>query len=1415
MSAYSNMMDFKRFLEDRVANNLPIYEKKPDGTYGYHPDVEAEFQRICGNMNSEYAPMKKYSVSQVKTLREHVKYLLTYGFKESVVGRSLTGTEKAEMAKLRRDQQALLIRYFGSVDIDSLSDQDFITIYEKMTYEMGNYSKLNSVLIDKAKGQPAYKEEQAEKNKKNIFQKIAANKVFKAVIGNRIKALFTSKDCLLVQQAKGLKPIDKAIRLENINKLIAAFENLSPVGPQTIQANPGATAVVGGSAPIVGSSSGPPITDSVSDDTSAEVVDEEEPIAAEPVVEETITATDEPIVAEPPKTTKVRKTVRQVKPVTTEEIAEHPEKFAKTKEYPTMTHIDDSGRRTPKVGWNSVGQIAVGSDAKGNPIVATVYQNPNRPGELYYGNPRVNAKVKTHDYVRDQLKAGQDFGEIKVGDKEGIPFRFKINEDGSLYFVSSELVADVESGNVTRSVEEYVDEQIEVEVPFDGDAKETQEAGAPVALVESGDSFNPPSGVETKTTQVRVGDDQIYGEVKTYEYYEDPHNKGTFLVREVVGDYTVPGTAVSEEAWGKMPTRLEVHSDAYDQDFNFELGSGSGMLTNVDHIVEQERIDADRARNEELERQQAEELRIQKEQAEIDKKKDYIHNGPNPELYELGDKKYPTFEHPERQDQLHGYEKLSVVIPVGTYDVTMPDGSVKQRVKAVEVWRSKSDPTKFYIGDEVETHRSPEDFKEELSWTDGHSPVIDIANHKGFKDNPSVDVVISRDENGKLTIVSADFVKDYEAGNIKNKFSERVSGTPEPPKPDVTVEMPDEYIYARLHQDEYIKYCKKQKIDVGELDSMDKFYETKGRPKQQVESFRRLANNESQVDEVINGSKITSKQYLKLKKDHPQWTEEETRIQFMLDYRGEMIRYNESGKLDKFFKKYKIKPTTMDDTNGTIVGGLNPESMGKDSIVAEYVLTEDELKDTNLDLSGYMGEDVIYVDRAAEPPKKTGPQMINADASTFNPPEGVEVKTTYRKTPGDSYGLSKYSYYEDPSNPGTFIVKNDGNLFAPDYEAEYGKASSGVLVLRSDKTNEDITFDPSTGEMIKREPVVAPTATSEEAVAYEYMMGGINSAWTYGEDGITVQYTPGETVVTPSEGGLPPEKPTAPETPVEEGLKELPLGIEDMAADCLWKDILTEVGGLKKAHGSPYIGSKTLEILKLAAGDPSVKPEDVDKKMDEIILTTYENAHLRDLLQSKGLSKLPEGQEGLDIQAEARRRAQADYDSIPWEEISLKGKARLTLQELSKARFNPNNGRELEDGKIPDDHRRDSFFYRGLCKAGINFNLGQYRDEVRRRLDSQLDKGFLTEASNIDKFKPVKVIGDDGKEINAHLITINGIDVYLTEDHQHILEVSDLSAAKEAGKFGDIDMSEVIKEVGRDRPRGELRREESRWQDGR
>jgi hypothetical protein len=307
-----------------------------------------------------------------------------------------------------------------------------------------------------------------------------------------------------------------------------------------------------------------------------------------------------------------------------------------------------------------------------------------------------------------------------------------------------------------------------------------------------------------------------------------------------------------------------------------------------------------------LERQQAEELRIQQELAEIERKKDYIRNGPDPELYDFGDKKYPVFKHYEHPRELHGYNKLSTLIPVGVEEQELPNGTKQQKLVSVELFRSINDPNSYYIGREVTTEFGAARFNDYLphAWVDGHSPAFDINNHLGSKERPPVNVVISRDSNGRITMVSEEFIKDYEAGMVQNKFSDRLSGVEEP-KPDVSAEMTNGYIYAQLHEKEYKKFCRKHKLNKKDEASKQAFFESQAEASKEVQSFRNFANDDTKTHSVIDENTILHKQYLKFRKRHANLSEPEARNQFALGYYTEMMQYTAAGKQAKFFKKYE------------------------------------------------------------------------------------------------------------------------------------------------------------------------------------------------------------------------------------------------------------------------------------------------------------------------------------------------------------------------------------------------------------------------------------------------------------------------------------------------------------------------------
>jgi len=279
-------------------------------------------------------------------------------------------------------------------------------------------------------------------------------------------------------------------------------------------------------------------------------------------------------------------------------------------------------------------------------------------------------------------------------------------------------------------------------------------------------------------------------------------------------------------------------------------------------------------------------------------------------------------------------------------------------------------------------------------------------------------------------------------------------------------------------------------------------------------------------------------------------------------------------------------------------------------------------------------------------------------------------------------------------------------------------------------------------------------------------------------------------------------------------LQQLPQGIETLAGDCMWKDIFDKVGSMKNKDGKPYIGSINLEILKLTTRDANSQKYDakIESKMKEIIITSYENFYLRELFEVKNITRLPEGKKGAELIQKAKKLAQQDFAQMEWDNLTIRGKARLTLYELAQGKFNPNFGRELnEDDMIPDDHARDSLFYRALVKSGMEFDMLAYEEKIKQQLEEQI-KGedalvkpdnINLDPNNIDpsKFTEVEMKGLDGKPVKVHKITINGKEIYMTPDHQSILGISNITAVPESKlnrEFGEISMDEINKEITRE-----------------
>ena len=937
----------------------------------------------------------------------------------------------------------------------------------------------------------------------------------------------------------------------------------------------------------------------------------------------------------PEKRTEIR---RVVAPITPEEMEDTSNFEMGDKNYPSCTHIDDTANTRKGFkdsGLVEVGYVTVGIDnstGKPRPRVVKIYESKNNPGQFFYGNAHTAPKIDTTTkQVTEQLEAGKDYGEITLDSstKKKIPFMYKIKDGEQVAFVSSELYQDAQNGTITRKEERYIEEEVEVEETT-GPRIEPEpfvSNGTEGPIVSQVLDFNPPEGVEVGSYEAIDKD----GYVGTYKYYEDPEHRGTFIVQKLA-DLETMHRATDADYERLKNQRVTFHSEGYDQDFLFEVDGDN--FTPVDgETLAREEADAFRAKMEELEAQEAREL----EQQELDRKRDFMHNGPNPELYELGGKKYPTFrqvDDTKHGEHLSGYEKVGS-LAVGVREVKIGDKTI-QRVMAVKVYQSKENPDEYIYGQVDEDITLPP----HAEYTTQQMAAADTFGTTMIpKTNTPVRVEY---KDGQVTIVSAEFVSDYENGLIGNKFEKVETAEMEGAAKD---ELSDAHIYSEIHRKDFDKYLKKRrrKERGRELDmdaEREAFYEQaqpkKGsslQPEDWVESYRGFweSPDAAKAEELAESDK---KAYERFKKKHGLTDEKAAQYRFFIEHK--------SKERTKAFKRAaKVKETDPD----TMFDDRTPENSGKNGISAEYVMTDEE----------------------------------QAEIDSFQKTQLSEFISTL------------------------------------EHEA------------------------PAVGPEVK-----------------------------------------------------PEAKPAGPV------VEALPTGIEAMATDCLYADLKKNLGDkvVMGKDGKPVMGKLTQEIIKLAASSPDkpANPELVGKLKD-ILTKTYESAYIREILEAKGLDKLPEGEEAEKIVGEAREKATKKVEFIEFEGLKPRGKSRLVLTELSKGYFNPSAGKPASGAEEELEYKRDTQFYKGLVEAGMVFDLGAYEKRIRQTLQTQLrgELDLLTGSDNTNKFEEVEVMGADGKPVKAHKVVINGIEVYLSEDHKQILEVSGLTEVKTAGKiFGEINMEEIV-----------------------
>lgn len=278
---------------------------------------------------------------------------------------------------------------------------------------------------------------------------------------------------------------------------------------------------------------------------------------------------------------------------------------------------------------------------------------------------------------------------------------------------------------------------------------------------------------------------------------------------------------------------------------------------------------------------------------------------------------------------------------------------------------------------------------------------------------------------------------------------------------------------------------------------------------------------------------------------------------------------------------------------------------------------------------------------------------------------------------------------------------------------------------------------------------------------------------------------------------------------VEEGLMQMPSGINDLAVDALWKDIYKTLS-VKDENGKDIynIGSTTMDILKCASGEPVEIDPRRAVKIKEILTKTYKNHTLRSLIDNKGISKELQAElekfgvdmEKCKIKGELNNEllsyafAEKKYQEICKLVSSEAGLSRVALFELSQGKYNPNGGKD-DDGKLVEDHRRDSWFYRALCKSNIEFDIEKYKEIVTDMVNNQVNVVDVTDPNA----KQVELETPNGS-IRVVEVEVNGVKVYVDKsvNPPKVVETQDIVQNAPNGK-PLVKMDDVLNAVAYNR----------------
>lgn len=279
--------------------------------------------------------------------------------------------------------------------------------------------------------------------------------------------------------------------------------------------------------------------------------------------------------------------------------------------------------------------------------------------------------------------------------------------------------------------------------------------------------------------------------------------------------------------------------------------------------------------------------------------------------------------------------------------------------------------------------------------------------------------------------------------------------------------------------------------------------------------------------------------------------------------------------------------------------------------------------------------------------------------------------------------------------------------------------------------------------------------------------------------------------------------------PQAEGPMQMPSGINDMAVDALWKDIYKTLS-VKDENGqyAYKIGSTVMDILKCASGEPVEMDQKRAIRIKEILTKTYENHTLRSLIDNKGISEeLQSELEKFGVDMEkckfkgelnnellSRALAETKYQEISKLVASDTGLSRIALFELSQAKYNPNGGKD-DNGKLVEDHRRDSWFYRALCKCNIEFDIEKYKEIVTDMVNNQVNVVDVTDPNA----KQVELESQNGN-IRAVEVEVNGVKVYVDKSTNppKVVETQDIVQNVPNGK-PLVKMDDVLNAVANER----------------